>query len=117
MRQLLDERQSVADIAEEGGAEEQRKMRVNVYTVNEVWLYSVLWCIGVHSVTTNEVARLNALAEPLWVFPRASYVHWALLAEALSVAIVVVQLYCYHKNSRRRFVSASGDMVSTALFW
>jgi len=123
MKQLLAEHQRyIARVKEEGGEAmmkdgEGKGLKVNVYTVNEVWLYSVMWCMGVHSVTTNEVAMLSALKEPLWVFPRASYVNWALLAESLSIVVVAVGLYCYQKSSRRRFVSASGDMVSTALFW
>lgn len=40
---------------------------VNLYVVNRPWLFSVLWCAGVSSVTTNACQVLKEMDRPLWI--------------------------------------------------
>lgn len=52
----------------------QDNVSVNLYVVNEPWLFSVLWCSGVSSVTTNACQVLKEMKHPIWllVSPLAS---------------------------------------------
>lgn len=43
-----------------------RNVTVNVYVVNERWLFSLLWCAGASSVTTNDCKALNEMEQPDW---------------------------------------------------
>ena len=52
---------------------------VNVYTIDEPWLFSQFWLAGVTSVTTNNVHTFNQLNQPLLNVPYARYVlFWGL---------------------------------------
>ncbi|XP_053702383.1 glycerophosphodiester phosphodiesterase domain-containing protein 5-like isoform X2 [Synchiropus splendidus] len=39
----------------------------NLYVVSEPWIYSLAWCSGVHSVTTNAPHLLHTLKRPLFL--------------------------------------------------
>ena len=39
---------------------------VNIYLVNENWLFSLYWCMGVPSVTTDNCHTLSALQTPIF---------------------------------------------------
>lgn len=42
-------------------------LSVNLYTVNEPWLYSILWCAGVQSVTSDSSHVLRKVPSPIWL--------------------------------------------------
>uniref|UniRef100_A0A8B9J297 Glycerophosphodiester phosphodiesterase domain containing 2 n=1 Tax=Amazona collaria TaxID=241587 RepID=A0A8B9J297_9PSIT len=44
---------------------------VNLYVVNQPWLFSVLWCSGVSSVTTNACQVLKEMKRPIWLLQTA----------------------------------------------
>uniref|UniRef100_A0A8C1TSK0 Glycerophosphodiester phosphodiesterase domain containing 4a n=1 Tax=Cyprinus carpio TaxID=7962 RepID=A0A8C1TSK0_CYPCA len=39
----------------------------NLYVISQPWLYSLAWCAGVHSVTTNALHILTTLQRPLFL--------------------------------------------------
>lgn len=39
-------------------------ININLYIVNEPWLYSLAWCSRIHSVTTDNIQILNQLNHP-----------------------------------------------------
>lgn len=43
----------------------------NLYVVTQPWLYSLAWCAGAQSVTTNAVHVLKALQRPLFLMVRS----------------------------------------------
>lgn len=45
-------------------------VNVNVWVVNERWLFSLMWCVGVSSVTTNSCHLLKDMKHPDWVMVR-----------------------------------------------
>uniref|UniRef100_A0A673Z5E2 Glycerophosphodiester phosphodiesterase domain containing 5 n=1 Tax=Salmo trutta TaxID=8032 RepID=A0A673Z5E2_SALTR len=47
-------------------------MSVMVYPVNEPWLYSVLWCSGVPSVSSDAPQVLRKVPYPIWLMVRIS---------------------------------------------
>ncbi|MFN2303993.1 MAG: glycerophosphodiester phosphodiesterase family protein, partial [Anaerolineales bacterium] len=46
---------------------------VNVYTIDEAWLFSQFWLSGVTSVTTNNIHRFSQLDQPLINIPYSRY--------------------------------------------
>lgn len=40
---------------------------MNLYTVNAPWLFSLLWCAGVPSVTSDNSHALSQVPSPLWI--------------------------------------------------
>lgn len=55
-------------------------LRVNLYTVEEAWLFSRLWLLGVDSITTSNAGVMLDLARPLLALSYARYLFlWSLL--------------------------------------
>lgn len=44
---------------------------MNLFVVNKAWLFSLLWCAGVDSVTTNDCQLLQQMRHPVWLIVRA----------------------------------------------
>lgn len=45
----------------------KQNVTVNLWVVNERWLFSLLWCAGASSVTTNVCPLLREVDRPDWV--------------------------------------------------
>ena len=59
---------------------------VNVYTIDEPWLFSQFWLAGVTSVTTNNIHTLSLLDRPFLNVPYARYVlFWGLFGIILAI--------------------------------
>lgn len=62
------------------------RLGVNVYTIDEPWLFSQFWLSGVTSVTTNNIHTFNQLDRPLLNLPYARYVlFWGLLGIIIAI--------------------------------
>ncbi|XP_073343505.1 glycerophosphoinositol inositolphosphodiesterase GDPD2 isoform X2 [Pagrus major] len=74
--------------------EEIRNLRslnitVNLWVVNERWLFSLLWCAGASSVTTNACHLLKDMDQPDWVMePRIYQIIWI----AVDIASIVIMI-------------------------
>ncbi|KAM9733531.1 glycerophosphodiester phosphodiesterase domain-containing protein 5 isoform 1-T1 [Menidia menidia] len=65
------------------------QINVTLYTVNEPWLYSVLWCSGVSAVSSEAPHILTKLSHPIWIMrPKVYCLIWV-SADLLSFAVVV----------------------------
>lgn len=62
----------------------QAGLRVNLWTVDEVWLYLRLWLLGVDSVTTNSSHVFRALERPLFGLTFQTYLWIWLVVGALA---------------------------------
>jgi len=51
----------------------EQRLGVNVYTIDQPWLFSQFWLSGVTSVTTNNVQALSQMDRPLLNVPYSSY--------------------------------------------
>ncbi|XP_078078711.1 glycerophosphodiester phosphodiesterase domain-containing protein 5 isoform X2 [Mustelus asterias] len=61
----------------------------NLYLVNEPWLFSVLWCAGVRSVTSDACQVLSEVRTPTWIMsPEEYYMIW-ITSDIISITIVV----------------------------
>ena len=45
----------------------QSNVSLALHTVNEPWLYSVLWCSGVPAVSSDAPHVLKKLLSPVWL--------------------------------------------------
>ncbi|NXU56216.1 GDPD5 protein, partial [Turnix velox] len=69
----------------------EANITTNLYVVNEPWLFSLAWCSGAHSVTTNAVQTLKNLKQPLFLMTPQQYnIMWILtdLASVLLISLI-----------------------------
>ncbi|XP_051973748.1 glycerophosphodiester phosphodiesterase domain-containing protein 5 isoform X2 [Xyrauchen texanus] len=62
---------------------------VNVYPVNEPWLYSLVWCSGVQSVSSDAPHILKKVPVPIWIMSADEYGLIWITSDLISVAIVI----------------------------
>ncbi|KAM4555498.1 glycerophosphoinositol inositolphosphodiesterase GDPD2 [Odontesthes bonariensis] len=72
----------------------KENVTVNLWVVNERWLFSLLWCAGAGSVTTNSCDLLNEMKEPDWRMAPSKYRMIWILVDAASV-LLMVGLYIF----------------------
>ncbi|XP_059930129.1 glycerophosphodiester phosphodiesterase domain-containing protein 5 isoform X1 [Gadus macrocephalus] len=60
-----------------------------LHTVNEPWLYSVLWCSGVPAVSSDAPHVLKKLLSPVWLLRPAEYCLIWVSADLVSFAVVI----------------------------
>ncbi|KAM8835489.1 glycerophosphodiester phosphodiesterase domain-containing protein 5 isoform 2-T2 [Synchiropus picturatus] len=63
---------------------------VNVYPVNEPWLYSLLWCSGVPSVSSDAPQVLRKVPYPIWLMSQSAYNFIWITSDLVSLAIIFV---------------------------
>uniref|UniRef100_A0A8C7GXL7 Glycerophosphodiester phosphodiesterase domain containing 5 n=1 Tax=Oncorhynchus kisutch TaxID=8019 RepID=A0A8C7GXL7_ONCKI len=61
---------------------------VTLYTVNEPWLFSVLWCSGVSSVSSEAPNILRKVPYPIWLIPDEYCLIWV-AADLISFTVVI----------------------------
>ncbi|XP_062819867.1 glycerophosphoinositol inositolphosphodiesterase GDPD2 isoform X3 [Anolis carolinensis] len=89
---------------------------VNLYVVNAPWLFSVLWCAGVSSVTTNACQELQGMARPLWLLPRATYQMIWIVTDCVSFLLVAWAFLLLKRWSRRKEPAGSdSDILLTKI--
>ncbi|XP_014385996.1 PREDICTED: glycerophosphoinositol inositolphosphodiesterase GDPD2 isoform X2 [Myotis brandtii] len=62
---------------------------VNLFVVNKPWLFSILWCAGVDSVTTNDCQLLQQMRYPVWLIPPKTYLMIWLLIDCVSTLLIL----------------------------
>ncbi|XP_013876592.1 glycerophosphodiester phosphodiesterase domain-containing protein 5 [Austrofundulus limnaeus] len=62
---------------------------VTVYPVNEPWLYSLLWCSGVPSVSSDAPHILRKVPYPVWLMSRSAYNFIWITSDLVSLAVVM----------------------------
>uniref|UniRef100_A0A663EPQ2 Glycerophosphodiester phosphodiesterase domain containing 4 n=1 Tax=Aquila chrysaetos chrysaetos TaxID=223781 RepID=A0A663EPQ2_AQUCH len=66
----------------------EANITTNLYVVNEPWLFSLAWCSGAHSVTTNAVHTLKNLSQPLFLMTPQQYNIMWILTDLTSVLLI-----------------------------
>ncbi|XP_052463766.1 glycerophosphodiester phosphodiesterase domain-containing protein 5 isoform X3 [Carassius gibelio] len=105
LQQTSDEKLPVAELKERGistltlhysqaRAQDIRQfsgsnVSVNVYPVNEPWLYSLMWCSGVQSVSSDAPHILKKVPSPVWIMSADEYGLIWITSDIISVAIVI----------------------------
>ncbi|XP_069550476.1 glycerophosphoinositol inositolphosphodiesterase GDPD2 [Brachyistius frenatus] len=87
---------------------------VNLWVVNERWLFSLLWCAGASSVTTNSCHLLRDVDQPDWVMTHCKYKITWILVDIASVVIMIglyifqckTHCFCHRKDVQGENTSA-----------
>ncbi|XP_009320204.1 PREDICTED: glycerophosphodiester phosphodiesterase domain-containing protein 4 [Pygoscelis adeliae] len=86
----------------------EANITTNLYVVNEPWLFSLAWCSGAHSVTTNAVHTLKNLSQPLFLMTPQQYnVMWILTD--LTSALLISLIFALHWWRERSFSCCAHD--------
>ncbi|XP_005997212.1 glycerophosphoinositol inositolphosphodiesterase GDPD2 isoform X1 [Latimeria chalumnae] len=74
---------------------------VNLYVVNEPWLFSMLWCIGVNSVTTNACHIFSEMKKPIILISPDNYRMIWIGTDCTSLVIIILAFLlvrCYRRR-------------------
>lgn len=94
----------------------QDNISVNLYVVNQPWLFSVLWCSGVSSVTTNACQVLKEMKRPIWLLPSSTYLMIWIVVDCVSFLMILWAFLLMKKCSqRRRTAESETDVLLTKI--
>lgn len=82
----------------------------NLYVVSQPWLYSLAWCAGVHSVTTNAPQLLIAMSSPHFLMTPGDYKLMWILTDLLSF-VMIFTVFVFHWWRERGLAFHSGGEV------
>ncbi|XP_070819362.1 glycerophosphoinositol inositolphosphodiesterase GDPD2 [Chaetodon trifascialis] len=85
---------SMEDISNYGNA----GITMNMWVVNERWLFSLLWCAGVSSVTTNSCHLLKDMDQPDWFLPPQTYTIIWITVDIASI-VIMTGLYIFQRKT------------------
>ncbi|MEQ2255336.1 hypothetical protein ILYODFUR_012886 [Ilyodon furcidens] len=81
---------------------QEDNIKVNLYVVNERWLFSLLWCAGASSVTTNSCQVLNKMRNPDWTMAPSVYrMIWILVDVGSILTMIGLFVYQWKTNDSR----------------
>ncbi|KAM6952182.1 glycerophosphoinositol inositolphosphodiesterase GDPD2 [Lycodopsis pacificus] len=83
-----------------------KNVTVNMWVVNERWLFSLLWCAGASSVTTNSCHLLKDMEGPDWLMAPLTYRMTWIAVDIASILIMTGLYICQWKT--RRFCNREG---------
>nr|XP_043888432.1 glycerophosphodiester phosphodiesterase domain-containing protein 5 isoform X2 [Solea senegalensis]XP_043888433.1 glycerophosphodiester phosphodiesterase domain-containing protein 5 isoform X2 [Solea senegalensis]XP_043888434.1 glycerophosphodiester phosphodiesterase domain-containing protein 5 isoform X2 [Solea senegalensis] len=67
----------------------------NLYVISQPWLYTLAWCAGAHSVTTNSIHILSNTNKPLFLMTPDEYSLMWILTDAASAFLIMV-IFIFH---------------------
>ncbi|KAM7413472.1 hypothetical protein PAMA_020727 [Pampus argenteus] len=83
---------------------------LTLYTVNEPWLYSVLWCSEVSSVSSEAPQILKKVPYPIWLMRLDEYYLMWISADIISFA-VVIGIFIFQKYRMSGMYSYSPEQI------
>ncbi|XP_039393648.1 glycerophosphodiester phosphodiesterase domain-containing protein 4 [Mauremys reevesii] len=86
----------------------QANITTNLYVISEPWLFSLAWCVGVHSVTTNAVQFLKDINRPLFLMTPKEYRIMWLLTDVVA-ALLISLIFALHWWREKGFSCCSDD--------
>ncbi|XP_070313363.1 glycerophosphodiester phosphodiesterase domain-containing protein 4-like isoform X3 [Odocoileus virginianus] len=75
---------------------------INLYLVNEPWLFSLAWCSRIQSVTTDNIQVLNEMTQPSYFMTPKYYLIVWILMDILSAVFIVAILYFHWWKERKK---------------
>ncbi|XP_064206930.1 glycerophosphodiester phosphodiesterase domain-containing protein 5-like [Anguilla rostrata] len=67
----------------------------NLYVISQPWLYSLAWCAGAQSVTTNALHVLKNLRRPLFLMTPENYKRMWVPTDVVSAALILI-VFIFH---------------------
>ncbi|XP_023184571.1 glycerophosphoinositol inositolphosphodiesterase GDPD2 isoform X3 [Xiphophorus maculatus] len=77
-------------------------IKVNLHVVNERWMFSLLWCAGASSVTTNNCQVFSKMEQPDWTMAPSVYITLWISVDAASILIMIAVFVYHRKNTSSR---------------
>nr|XP_046246302.1 glycerophosphodiester phosphodiesterase domain-containing protein 5 [Scatophagus argus] len=94
----------------------QSSINLTLYTINEPWLYSVLWCSGVSSVSSEAPHILIKVPYPVWLMRPDEYCLMWVSADLISFAAVIgIFIFQKYRMSGMRSYNPEQIMLSAAV--
>ncbi|XP_070616138.1 glycerophosphoinositol inositolphosphodiesterase GDPD2 [Erythrolamprus reginae] len=94
----------------------RNNVSVNLFVINAPWLFSVLWCAGTTSVTTNACQVLQKMKHPLWLLPPATYQMIWIVTDCVSFLLVLSAFLLLKRRSRKKDSrDSSSDVLLTKI--
>ncbi|XP_046552954.1 glycerophosphodiester phosphodiesterase domain-containing protein 5-like, partial [Haliotis rubra] len=62
---------------------------IHMWTVNSEWMYSLCWCMGISSVTSDSCHKLKNIQAPIWHLVPSSYLILWVTVDVLSAVIII----------------------------
>uniref|UniRef100_A0A3B3VY17 Glycerophosphodiester phosphodiesterase domain containing 4 n=1 Tax=Poecilia latipinna TaxID=48699 RepID=A0A3B3VY17_9TELE len=67
----------------------------NLYVISQPWLYTLAWCAGAQSVTTNSIHILSSINKPLFLMTPEEYSLMWILTDLVS-AFLIFAIFTFH---------------------
>ncbi|XP_051824098.1 glycerophosphoinositol inositolphosphodiesterase GDPD2 [Antechinus flavipes] len=84
---------------------------VNLFVVNKPWLFSLLWCAGASSVTTNACQLLQQLPHPVWLISPRTYLMIWTVSDCVSALLLLWIFFLQGKCAKEREQAVSETAV------
>ncbi|XP_042372705.1 glycerophosphodiester phosphodiesterase domain-containing protein 5-like [Plectropomus leopardus] len=89
----------------------------NLYVISQPWLYSLAWCAGVQSVTTNAPQLLRTMTSPLFLMSPDRYnLMWILTDVVSFVLIGIIFIFHWWRERGLSFCSSSKTMLDNGTY-
>nr|XP_029135763.1 glycerophosphodiester phosphodiesterase domain-containing protein 5-like isoform X2 [Labrus bergylta] len=83
----------------------------NLYVISQPWLFSLAWCSGVQSVTTNAPQILTSMRSPLLVMSPDEYNLMWILTDVASLVLILV-IFFFHWWRERGLAFCTGGKIT-----
>lgn len=91
---------------------------MNIYLVNENWLFSLYWCMGVPSVTTDNCHTLSALQTPIFHLVRLkTMLSCNFIEKGIHVCKIWIDLFGAHKSGNFFYILHAFTIISCWLWY
>uniref|UniRef100_H3CGQ2 Glycerophosphodiester phosphodiesterase domain containing 4a n=1 Tax=Tetraodon nigroviridis TaxID=99883 RepID=H3CGQ2_TETNG len=74
---------------------QSENISTNLYVISQPWLYTLAWCAGAQSVTTNSVHILSNISKPLFLMTPHEYSLMWILTDVVS-AFLILMVFIFH---------------------
>ncbi|XP_069422695.1 glycerophosphodiester phosphodiesterase domain-containing protein 4-like [Ovis canadensis] len=71
---------------------------INLYIINEPWLFSLAWCSRIHSVTTDNIQVLKKINHPYYFMTPKFYLFMWIFMDILAAVFIVAIFHFYWKR-------------------
>ncbi|XP_067084795.1 glycerophosphodiester phosphodiesterase domain-containing protein 5-like [Osmerus mordax] len=89
----------------------------NLYVISQPWLYSLAWCAGAHSVTTNAPQLLRTLQSPLFLMTPDEYSLMWILTDLVSfLFIFLISIFHWWRERGLAFCSTSETTLDSGTY-
>ncbi|XP_036717183.1 glycerophosphodiester phosphodiesterase domain-containing protein 4 [Balaenoptera musculus] len=85
-------------------------ININLYIVNEPWLFSLAWCSSIYSVTTDNIQVLNEINHPYFFMTPSYYKFMWILMDCVS-AVFIVAIFYFHwwrESQKEKLLKSTG---------